>query len=204
MREAWVVGTRVFELTGIDTKASSAAGYASVCLGASTVSQGPGSNNVFYDDWIILDTTGAANNARPGKRRIRTLYPNADATPNDGVPSTGADHYAVLDEPQVSTADYLTLANTPGTTELFGMGDLPATPLAIDCLKVSAVVSTDDGGATAGRVVVNSGGTEAEGPVTNVTAGYTSITGLWETDPATAAAWSKAGVEGLNAGYRVA
>lgn len=52
----------------------------------------------------------------------------------------------------MDVSDYLTLTNTAGQAELFTLGDLTATPLGIDCVKVSAVVSTDDdGGAASGR-----------------------------------------------------
>lgn len=74
------------------------------------------------DDLYILNNQGTRFNSRLGKNtRIYWSSPDGDEGTNNWTPSTGSDHYAVVDEkPEVSDADYLELTSATGT-ELFDM-----------------------------------------------------------------------------------
>jgi hypothetical protein len=49
-----------------------------------------------------------------GDVQVKVLYPDADGTYTDFVPSTGTDHYALLDEPLLDESGYVTSQSTTG------------------------------------------------------------------------------------------
>ena len=95
--EVWVDDRVIFTNTGQNTTQYANTSFTSIWLG------GDGNNAVAatFDDWYVLDPTqGAFNTTRLGDSRIQTLRPASDAGPNNGTPSTGSAHYAMVNAPQ--------------------------------------------------------------------------------------------------------
>jgi hypothetical protein len=65
------------------------------------------SNYSYCDDIIVHDTTGAVNNSWPDGSKVYYLLPTGDGATKDWTPSTGTDHYALVDEVPPSATDNL-------------------------------------------------------------------------------------------------
>lgn len=196
--QVYIDGALVSSVSGVSTRAFAAAtGIVSVEFGINTTREGR------YDDIYVLDVSGAQNTARLGDCRVQTLVPTSDAGPNAGTPSSGSDHFAVVDDLPLSMADYVTLANTAGTSEVFGASDLTGTPVSIYGVKVAAVASKDDAAASSAQVSVKTGSTTSTGASTVLATSAAEISGIFETDPTTSSAWTPSGVNSALPGFVV-
>ncbi|MDD2903721.1 MAG: hypothetical protein PHU44_14950 [Syntrophales bacterium] len=79
----------------------------------------------FIDDVIVNDLSGSINNSWPGGLKLFLVKPVADAGPKEWTPSSGTDHYALLNELPPSGDDYLR-ATASDLIDLFDLEDLPA------------------------------------------------------------------------------
>ena len=113
---------------------------------------------VSIDDIYIVDT-----NVRLGERTIETLYLVSDGSTLMLVPSTGTDHFAVVDETQANTTDYLTGTNV-GDLDLLGLGNLSSNPQTIDEVNIIVWALKTDAGTRAIKAGVKSGSTTSDGP----------------------------------------
>jgi hypothetical protein len=87
-----VNGVQEINFTG-NTQSTSNGGLASFF--ATTVT---GTLGQQIDDLIVHDTSGSVDNSWVGDQFVTMLLPNGDASPNQWTPSTGSNHYAVVDE----------------------------------------------------------------------------------------------------------
>ena len=184
--------------SGVDTQNSANAFANYACLGISGANDG----NVYYDDFYLCDTSGAANNDFLGDVRIDVLVPNGPGTYQDWEPSPGTDHAALVDETSPNTTDYLTGA-TPGARETLMLGDLPAQGSVV-AVQVCNYLAKTDAGAAKTRNLIRSGTTDAYGPEAALSTSYVYSLSVHETDPATGSAWSTAAVDALEVGVEVA
>ena len=110
------VGDPVIEATGLDTR-NGGTGVVNNCHWGGDNDPGDLSRTTWIDDWYLVDST-VMDATQLGGFSIRRRAPISDATPNDWTPSTGTDHFAVVDEVPFSTSDYLTTSGD-GDIELF-------------------------------------------------------------------------------------
>lgn len=159
---------------------------------------------MLIDDFYILNTSGTENNIRLGDGRMTTLLPRGDVGPNQGTPSSGSSHFAMVDE---ATSDYntttLTLTNTAGQEELFDFTPLTTTPEAIFSVRVFNTLQKSDGAPCTGSAVIKSGGSVANGANNAVLTSYSTTEGIFENDPATGVPWLYSSVNAINAGFVV-
>jgi hypothetical protein len=199
--EVWLDGVQLINLTSQNTARN--AGQTSL-TGVQLVSaNNSGANTCYFDDWVINDTTGAQNNGRVGDSKIETLVPTLDATPNNGTPSTGVNHYAVVDEVPWNTTDYITMTNTTGQEELFGFSSLSSTPVSIAGAIASFIGQNSDAGSANLETVVKSSTTESDGASTALTSSWKLYRTILELDPNTSAAWGATAVNAVKAGWKV-
>lgn len=78
----------------------------------------------YYDDVVVNDVSGSVNNSYPGGVKLALLKPTADGATKEWTPSSGSDHYALVDEVPPSGTDYLR-ATASDLIDLFGLEDLP-------------------------------------------------------------------------------
>ncbi len=194
--EIWVDDVQLLSLTGQNTVYN--AGQTDITNVQVGDNHTGGALRMYIDDWIIY-TPGT----RVGDTRIETLLPTSDASPNQGVPSTGTDHYAVVDEAQFNTSDYLTMANVSGNKEVFGHGALAGTPAIIHAVAVKMISQKSDAGAFSLEPLVVSGGTEGDGASQTLSTVWGVQAAVFEQDPNTSAAWTYANVNSADIGYKV-
>jgi hypothetical protein len=200
--EVWQSGTQVLNLTAQNTANNSGqTNLSGVVLGcqAGTVN----SLNAVVDDFVVNDTTGSYNNGRVGDSRIETLKPASDATPNNGTCSTGTTHYAMLNEAQWNSTNYITMTNTSGQEELFGFTSLSSTPVSISAIKPVFIAENTDAGSGNLETVIVSSATEIDGTSTPLTSSWTRHGSTLEVDPHTSAPWTPAAVNAVQGGFKV-
>ncbi len=194
--ELWVDGVQILDVTGINTKAFASNNMIYAGWGDAS---GNGSIGATFDDLFITNAT----KGRLGDSRIDTKVPTSDATPNNGTPSTGTDHFACVDEAQFNTSDYITMPNTSGDKEVYGHGSIASTPAVVHSVRVVLVSQKTDAGAFSLEPLVVSGGTEGDGSSQPLSTSWGIQASIFETDPNTSAAWTYANANAADVGYKV-
>lgn len=146
----------------------------------------------YYDHTFVWDSA-----TRPADQYyIETISVDADGATLNWTPSTGADHFAVVDELPASTADYLQ-ASTVGNIDELIAASLSDTPTAILGAKVRGFFNKTDVTVREVRMGVKSGATTSAGTTTAITQTGTAVARTLLTDPDTAAAWTASGINAL-------
>ena len=201
--EVWVDGTRSINLTSVDNTDAGTTNVQRVALGESTGTTSSG-DYIAYDDFAINDTSGSINNGQIGDGRIVLLKPTG-AGSNTGQTRGGTDsgaNWSQVDELPPSLTDYVYSA-TAATRDTYALQDVPAGTYAVNCVEVLAYAQNNDAGAGSLGLTVKSGATTNEGTAQSLTTSGAYYRQLYETDPATTAAWTVAAVSALEAGTTV-
>jgi hypothetical protein len=192
-----VNGVAVLTLTGLDTRnAGNASATGFRIMGTSATS--------LVDDIYANDTSGGApQNDFLGDCRIDTLFPNADGSNSAWTPSTGTDHYALVDESTPNTTDYVETSGV-GNKDTWNFQNLSAITGTIYGVQVSSAALKDDAGARSIANTVKSGATNADGATQALSTSQLYYMDIWATDPNTAAAWTEANVNAAEFGVKLA
>jgi hypothetical protein len=157
---------------------------------------------VTIDDFYCLNSSGSVNNTFLGECRILTGLPNVDGSSLQWTPSAGTSHFAMVDETNPNDdTDYVSSA-TVGQIDLLGIPDIaPSGPI----LGVQSVLCArkDDVGLRQIADQCKSGATTATGATVTLNTTYGMSRQIRETDPATGAAWTAAGVNAAEFGIKV-
>lgn len=191
-----VDGAEVLTLTAQDTRNAGTTGLAT----SLQISRNNNNDNRDYDDLIVRDDSTAIPD-----HRIATLVPsgNGNSSQFTGSDGNSTDNYLLVDEvPHNSDTDYVE-SSTAGQIDTYAMGNLPAGAATVLAVQERLVARKTDAGARAGRTVIRSGGANYEGADIALADTYVSYGTLRLTDPATAATWTVANVNALEAGAKV-
>jgi hypothetical protein len=153
-----------------------------------------------YDDLIIRDDSTLVTD-----HRISTLYPSGNGNSSQFLGSDGnsTDNYLLVDEAtHNSDTDYVE-SSTAGHIDLYAMEDLPTTAVSVLATAQRVVARKTDAGARTGRTVLRTGSTNYEGADIALTDSYAFHSMLRTVNPNTAAAWTNAGINGLETGVKV-
>lgn len=161
-----------------------------------------GYHDSFIDDIMIYDNSGTEINDWVGDIRAYTLLPESNGDVTDFVPKTGT-NFEMVDEQTPDGDITYNYSSTPGATDLFNIQDLTADPATIFAVTVNVVTKKSDAGVRKGTCVMKSGGITDEGTTTVLPSSYDSIQKTYTVDPATGNLWTKVGVNGIQAGYKV-
>jgi len=195
--ELWVDDQQIIMFAG-NTASFGGTSIAALMLG------GGNSLQALWDDWYILNLLGTVNNSRLGDSRIETLLASADAGPNQGIPSNGTSHFAMIDEVDIDyNLSFLALPNTVGLKEVFDFNPMVTTPANIWAVRVINVVEKTDGAVCNGAAYIESATVVGVGPDVPVLTTYFSVAGIFETDPATGQPWAYPAVNAINAGLEL-
>lgn len=182
----WVDGVRLLNLTAQNTGASD---IDSVRFDHN--------NNLILDDLYITDTA-----TRLGECRIDTLHPSADTAQKDFTPSTGTSNYAVVDDTQFDTTDYVQ-AVASGNKDLYNIDDMTFNPATIYAVQTITMAKKDDATTRTMRTNVKSSSSTSNGATRALSTSYQIFADIFATDPATSAAWTEAGVNAAQIGPEV-
>lgn len=140
------------------------------------------------DDGIVFD--------EPGKSE--PLYPVSDAGTNQWTPSSGTDHFAMIDEPLPDGDTTYLSDHTPGHKDLVGLSNLSTTPSKIFGAQTVTLAHKTDAGLVEIRSNLVSGSTTENGH--DQTLGLNiGVEFDWnELDPDTGLAWNTSGINALD------
>jgi hypothetical protein len=175
-----------FALTGQNTQGQVSGGITGVRLGGSSAN---------YDDWYILDTTGATAADFLGDTRITTIRPTADSSVQF-TRSAGATNFSCVDDTTVDAVDYVS-SSTVGHRDVYDLTDLTGTPAVYAVMPTAWALKTDAGTRGIKVGIKTSGGTEvqtADTALTTTTNPYSLA--VQNTTPA-AAAWTYTAVNAI-------
>ena len=205
--EVWVDGARVINATGVRT-AQTTASMGSFSLGMTNAptSQGTGHTADYhaFDDLRVNDTTGSVNAGRCGDESILLMVPTGagDLTQlSRGGTDSGANWSQVDEVPPGSGTDYVTGA-TVGFTDLYNLTDV--TVSTVSALSVWAQIANPGVGGGSVYLPTKSPAGQSDGSAFALTAAWTIVGRLLETDPADGLAWSQAKITALQAGCKIA
>jgi hypothetical protein len=158
--------------------------------------------HLWFDDLYVLNSTGSAPyNTYLGDVRVHTSSPTAAGNSTQFTPSTGA-NYAAVDELPYSATDYVS-AVPSGTKDTYQMADLTVTPANIFGIQTNLIAKKTDAGAASIRPIVRTGATDYAGTSAVVLSGDKTFSEVRELNPNTSAAWTAAGINGLELGMEV-
>jgi hypothetical protein len=194
-------GVEVANATSGDTQLTANA-YANRA-GLGLTNAGGFAHTVTFDDFYICDTTGSTNNSFLGDCRVDTLRPDADGFYLDGTPSTGSDHYVLVDETTPNTSDYIDLAAI-GDRDSYGFENLtPLSTRVVYGVQANAALAKDDGGTRLAGVFARSGTTDADKGEVALSTDYLYTSAVFETDPNTGTGWTQTSVNDAEFGVVV-
>lgn len=196
-------GSQVLSVTGVATK--NPASPSKVNQLGFYSSYGNGGEGLLVDDFYVCDTTGSSLNSYLGDNIVYGVLPNGDGGTNamTQVGGTVAGHYTSINElsPDGDTS-YLT-SNTPGTTELFTIPNLPAAALDVLAVQVHADARREAGGIAKIQMVISDGTNTVSGDAKSVPNTYATRSQIFENAP-DGGAWTVAKVnEPLRVGVKV-
>jgi|GEM_PF-5382894 len=162
----------------------------------------------YLDDIVINDALGSVNNSFMPDVRIVGLFPTGDiSTRNDMSPSSGTDHFAVVDEFPASATDFLE-STTVGDEEVFNITDLTL-PTGWGIIAVQPTVlqretvATGTANTEIGLVVGGVDYWDTANPKLLTTSDQYENGKIYEQNPNTAAGWTDANIDALRIGIRV-
>lgn len=185
-------------ITSQDTK-NTANAYANV-IRLKTVT-----NAARFDDLYVCDGTGSANNDFLGDVRVDCYLPsgNGNSSQLAGSDGNSTDNYALVDEAsQNGDTDYVQSA-TASQKDTYAFADMSHTPSSIFGVQVNMVAKKDDSGTRTICSVTRSGGSDTDGATQALATSYVDYREILETDPNTAAAWTRTNLNSAEFGVKV-
>lgn len=193
-------------LTGLNTRATANSAWTTLVFGTQPALSfnvvGGGSGNMDYDDVYLLDGAGAAPwNTFLGDCRVDARYPTAAGATTGWTPSTGANWSCVDETAPNDDTDY-TAAAAAGLTDTFVVQDAPVAGAAIYGVQHCLNAKKTDAGAASIAAVIRHGGVDYVGANQNPGTTYAELLAIAATNPGTAAAWTEAGFNAAEFGYK--
>lgn len=185
----------VLNVSGIDTKnAGTKSVFDAIWFGVSGWM-----NYAFIDDFYLCNGAGSVCNDFLGDLSVQTLLPSAAGNSTGLAPTSGA-NYTTVDDPQMNTTDYVS-SSVAATKDTYIFPDI-ATPRTIKAVQASHYgVKTD--GSRLLVPVVRSGGTDYDGSGQLLSQDWKLHRTIYQTNPATSAAWTDSGLNAAEFGVKV-
>jgi len=195
--EVHIDGTAVYSTTGRDTQ------HADYTPGSFML--GGVDNNIAFDDIYVCDDTGSDNNDFLGPIKVETLRPNGDDGSQNWSPSSGANHYELVNSSNLwQVTDYVE-ANGANVDDIWTYPNLSKINATIHGVQAIASAWSDSSMPRPLQHICVSGNTyysatrglgiEKDYPMPHDDA-------VWENDPDTANAWTANGINSASFGIR--
>lgn len=167
-----------------------------------TMTGGGNTPSVRFDDLYVCDSTGSDNNDFLGDVRVDVLLPSANGTTNDFTPSAGSNFQAVDDVVSDDDSTYVS-SLTPNDIDLYAMGDMSITPVAIKGIQGVLCARKDTAGTRALQHAYRINGTNYFGSSLYPGTDYKYHLDPRDLNPDTSAAWTKTEINAMEAGVKV-
>lgn len=161
-----------------------------------------GTNSPIVDELVLAagDTLQSI-----GDNRVDCLFPVGSGTYSQFAGSDGdkTDNYALVDDPTINSDTDYVWSGVVGQTETYRYGELPYSAGVIQGVQQSVTAKKSDAGARTLRFICRIGTTDYEGGTATLTDSYLCHRYIWETNPATGAAWTAAEIAAAEFGFRL-
>ncbi len=197
-------GTAALALTNVDTRNGTPTDINTVRLGG-TNSSGQFSFDGYLSDFVVWNSSGSVNNTFPlGDMKVESFFAsaNGDSSQFTGSDGNSTDNYLLVDAAAPNSTDYVQ-SSTVGHKDLYGVQNMTSTPTTIFDVAVCGSVLKTDAGSRDIRLLLKSSTTEVEGSTFSLSTSRERKASGFETDPATSAAWTVSGVNGIQIGQKV-
>jgi hypothetical protein len=195
-------GTSGLSLTGQNTRGMGASNtWNNILVGYATYESTTVSKNIDVDDLVVMDSSGSFNNAFIGDVTISVLNPNGAGNSTDWTPSAGSNYECVDEDVVNDDTDYVS-SSTLNAKDLYAMEDCAA---GADIRAVQVVTAMRKGTEGPGKIkhVIRSSSTDYDSAEISLGGtAYSFNRTIWETDPATAAAWTESGWNAAQVGVK--
>lgn len=185
------VGASLLNLTGVDTKNTGNAWVNRLKFSAVSVDR---------DDLFIMSVAGSTFNGHLTERAIYSQFLTGDGAETDYDPHGAANRWDCIDEVQSDGDGTYIDSDTVGDKYLGTAPAMPASFNGIEGVIHQHRSRKDDVGARSIASLIKSGTTEANGVTRALASEYISCGDLWELNPDTSAAWTRATVDALQRG----
>jgi len=166
-----------------------------------------GSNvyGVYFDNLYICDMSGAQCNDFLGECIVEAIMPDGAGYNSDFDGSDGnkVDNHLLVDEVDPDDDTTYVEDSDVGGIDAFTYGALSQTPAAIYGVAVNTMVRKTTENARTMKQIARPVSTNYEGSEHTLTTTYTTFQDIWELNPADAAAWEEADVNGSEFGVKV-
>jgi hypothetical protein len=199
----------VLSASGVDTRDSTDTNVYSIFVGNNSASGNNAANvgtGYYINDLYICDDSGSVANDFLGPCRVDALYPSGNGNTSNWVGSDGnsTDNYLLVDETSPDSDTTYVESGTSTNKDTYAFGDISHTPTSIYGVQVTTYAKADDAGSRLIGVVTRSAAADYNASTTHALgASYTHHLTVLETDPATAAAWTKVNLNAAEFGVRV-
>jgi hypothetical protein len=138
---------------------------------------------------FIFDDSGSHWNDFQGNLACYPMPPTSDATPNDFTPSSGTDHYAMVDETVHDDDTTYLESSTDDHQEMFAPDSLPANVTDLHGVVLENVAKRTDVNDNTVENVLKVNTTETISTATGLSSDYMFSRNVYESNPDSAAAW---------------
>lgn len=191
--EIKINGTGVLSLTSVNTATGSLTSYSNIGFHSSSAF------TPHYDDLYVCDKTGAINNNFLGPVSAYTLMPTGAGSSTGLTPVGAASNWQAVSEIAVDTTTYVE-TNSTGSKDYYQFEDLPAGISSVFGVLARTKCTTPDNGGRKVRLNMKNGANVISSTLRSLTMGsWLSDLFLSETAP-DGSAWTKAAVDGTEAG----
>jgi hypothetical protein len=156
------------------------------------------------DDVMLWDDSGNTPNVASfplGNQIIKTVRPVSDGTCTFGTVSSGSTHYAMVDEVNGDTTDYVE-DNVSGHQDLYSFGSI-GSPATIVGAVLNGYMHNPGAGVISGKLISKSGTTQLDGSAIALSVAPKIYQQEFGVDPNTSAAWTAANLNSAHFGVKV-
>jgi len=162
-----------------------------------------GDVSYYMDDvYIIVPTSGTANNTFLGDIRVDVVAPSASGTYNQLTPFGSSVNYMNVDEIPANSSDY-NYSDVVGATDTYNFTDLPVDASSIAAVQVHMYAAKSSTGSRSVAPVILFSGVQYTGLDKGLSQSYTYYSQMFETNPITGSGWNPSEINSSEFGVKV-
>lgn len=190
-------------IVGSTTASSGAVTTSGTSLVSFTLQSTTNSSFTYFDDLVVLDVAGTANNDLPGQPKVECIRPTGAGSHTVlGLTGAATNWQAVADATPDGDTSYVSSA-TPGDIDSYAMGNLAATSGYVAGVQAVHTARKDDASVRQIATQLRIGGADYVGGTKTLTTVYLPQTDVIELNPATGLPFTLADVNAMEAGVKV-
>lgn len=185
--------------TGVNTSATGNAYATDYRLGFFSGGNGAGAN-LYWDNVYVYNGNGTF----PGDVKVEEAIVNGNGSQQDFTASPAVSHVLNVDDASPDSDSTYNAGGTSGNIELYTFAAFTTLTGTIHAVQTTPTMRKDDAGARTAKSIIRISGTDYLG-ATDYSLGnsYLTLPEIWETNPATAAAWTQSGLNAAEIGIKV-